>query len=101
MALSPWPTSGSDRDDAVAVLAAAVVSSDGAPAAKRLGPVGRGYGAGMIPPARHNRIRGRSGYPHGCGWLYESTPGLADSKMSAGPVDSLENLFAGLECAPT
>ena len=28
MALSPWPTAGSDRDDAVAVLAAAVGCSE-------------------------------------------------------------------------
>ena len=91
MALSPWPTAGSDRDDAVAVLAAAVGCSEAV--ARRLGPVSAALTeaeASGAPPEIKSESVVRC-----CGWLYQSTPGLADSKMSAGPVDIVRTFSPG------
>ena len=83
MALSPWPEPGSDRDDAVALLSAAL--PDGAPAA-RLGPVAAALVEEYASAATPQEIKNES-VVRTAGWLYESTPGLADSKLSAGPVE--------------
>ena len=91
MALTPWPESQADIDAAVAVLEAAL--PDGAPAA-RLGPVGAAmvqeYSPGAPQPIRDEAVIRTAG------WLYESTPGLADSKMSAGPVEVSKTFSPGL-----
>ena len=91
MALTPWPESQADIDAAVAVLAAAL--PDGAPAA-RLGPVRAAmvqeYSPGAPQPIRDEAVIRTAG------WLYESTPGLADSKMSAGPVEVSKTFSPGL-----
>ena len=83
MALSPWPeTAGSDRDAAIALLESAL--PDGAPVA-RLGPVAAAlveeYSPGAPQPIRDEAVIRTSG------WMFQSTPGLADSKMSVGPLD--------------
>ena len=91
MALSPWPEVGSDRDDAVALLAAAVGSSESV--AERLGPVAAALVeryASRAPPEIKSESVVRC-----CGWLYQSTPGLADSKLSAGPVDIVRTFSPG------
>ena len=82
MALAPWPTAQADIAAALLVLGAAL--PDGAPAA-RLGPVAAAlveeYSPGAPQPIRDEAVIRTAG------WLYESTPGLADSKLSAGPVE--------------
>ena len=92
MALSPWPTAGSDRDDAVAVLAAAVGCSEAV--ARRLGPVASAltqeYSPGAPQPILDESVVRCSG------WMFQSTPGLADSKLSAGPVDIQKTFSPGL-----
>ena len=91
MALSPWPTSGSDRDDAVAVLAAAVGSSESV--AERLGPVGAALVEAEASGAPQE-IKDES-VVRCCGWMFQSTPGLSDSKLSAGPVDIVRTFSPG------
>ena len=92
MALSPWPTVGSDRDDAVALLAAAVGCSEAV--AGRLGPVASAltqeYSPGAPQPIRDEAVIRTSG------WLHESKPGLADSKLSVGPLDISRTFAPGL-----
>ena len=92
MALSPWPTSGSDRDDAVAVLAAAVGCSEAV--ARRLGPVASALteaeASGAPPEIKDESVVRCSG------WMFQSTPGLADSKLSAGPVEVSKTFSPGL-----
>ena len=82
MALSPWPEDATDLAAAKTALAAAL--PDGADVA-RLGPVAAAlveeYSPGAPQPIRDEAVIRCSG------WLYESTPGLADSKLSAGPVE--------------
>ena len=82
MALSPWPESQADIAAALLVLGAAL--PDGAPAA-RLGPVAAAlveeYSPGAPQPIRDEAVIRTAG------WLHESKPGLADSKLSAGPVE--------------
>ena len=82
MALSPWPETQADIDAAVTLLAAAL--PDGAPAA-RLGPVAAAlveeYSPGAPQPIRDEAVIRTAG------WLHESKPGLADSKLSVGPLD--------------
>ena len=90
MALSPWPESQADIDAAVTLLAAAL--PDGAPAA-RLGPVAAAlveeYSPGAPQPIRDEAVIRTAG------WLHESTPGLADSKMSVGPLDIARTFSPG------
>ena len=90
MALSPWPETQAEVDAAVALLAAAL--PDGAPVA-RLGPVAAAlveeYSPGAPQPIRDESVIRCSG------WLYESTPGLADSKLSAGPVEVVRTFAPG------
>ena len=92
MALSPWPTSGSDRDDAVALLAAAVGCSEAV--AGRLGPVASAltqeYSPGAPQPILDESVVRCSG------WMFQSTPGLSDSKVSAGPVEVVRTFAPGL-----
>ena len=91
MALAPWPESQADIDAAVTLLAAAL--PDGAPAA-RLGPVAAAlveeYASGAPPEIKSESV------VRCCGWLHESKPGLADSKMSAGPIDIVRTFSPGL-----
>ena len=90
MALSPWPEVQADIDAAVALLAAAL--PDGAPVA-RLGPVAAAlveeYASGAPPEIKSESV------VRCCGWLYQATPGLADSKLSAGPVDIVRTFSPG------
>ena len=90
MALAPWPESQADIDAALLVLAAAL--PDGAPAA-RLGPVAAAlveeYSPGAPQPIRDEAVIRTAG------WLHESTPGLADSKLSVGPLDIARTFSPG------
>ena len=91
MALSPWPESGTDLATAISALAAAL--PDGAPVA-RLGPVAAAlveeYSPGAPQPIRDEAVIRTAG------WLHESTPGLADSKLSVGPLDIARTFAPGL-----
>ena len=91
MALSPWPTAQADIDAAVALLESAL--PDGAPVA-RLGAVAAAlteeYSPGAPQPIRDEAVIRTAG------WLHESKPGLADSKMSAGPLDIARTFSPGL-----
>ena len=82
MALTPWPEDATDLAAAISTLAAAL--PDGAPVA-RLGPVAAAlveeYSPGAPQPIRDEAVIRTAG------WLHESKPGLADSKVSAGPLD--------------
>ena len=91
MALSPWPTVQADIDAAVLVLAAAL--PDGADVA-RLGPVAAALveaEASLAPVAIKDESVIRCS-----GWLHESIPGLADSKLSVGPLDIARTFSPGL-----
>ena len=90
MALTPWPEDATDLAAAISTLAAAL--PDGAPTA-RLGPVAAAlveeYSPGAPQPIRDEAVIRTAG------WLYESTPGLADSKLSAGPVEVSKTFSPG------
>ena len=92
MALSPWPTTPVAIQAATTALAAAVGSSESV--AGRLGPVAaelvERY-AGGAPEAVKSEAVIRC-----AGWLHESKPGLADEKMSVGPLDIVKTFSPGL-----
>ena len=91
MALSPWPEAQADIDAAVALLAAALPPSADA---ARLGPVSAALveaeASGAPPEIKDESVIRCSG------WLHESKPGLADSKLSAGPVEVVKTFSPGL-----
>ena len=91
MALSPWPTTPVAIQAATTALAAAVGSSESV--AERLGPVAAAlverYASGAPQEIKDESV------VRCCGWLYQSTPGLADSKLSAGPVDIVRTFSPG------
>ena len=91
MALSPWPDPGSDRDDAIALLAAALPPSADA---ARLGPVCSAlterFASGAPDSVKSESVIRTAG------WLHESKPGLADSKVSVGPLDISRTFSPGL-----
>ena len=91
MALSPWPTTPVAIQAATTALAAAVGSSESV--AERLGPVAAALVeryAGGAPGAVKSEAVIRC-----AGWLHESIPGLADSKLSAGPVEVVKTFSPG------
>ena len=91
MALSPWPTVQAEIDAAVLVLAAALPPSADA---ARLGPVASDlterYASGAPDSVKSESVIRTAG------WLHESKPGLADSKLSAGVVDIVKTFSPGL-----
>ena len=92
MALSPWPTTPAAIQTATTALAAAVGSSEDV--AGRLGPVAAALVeryAGGAPGAVKDESVIRA-----AGWLHESKPGLADSKLSAGSADIAKTFSPGL-----
>ena len=73
------------------VLAAALPpSADAARLGRVCAELVEEYSPGAPQPIRDEAVIRCSG------WLYESTPGLADSKLSAGPVEVVKTFSPGL-----
>ena len=88
--LSPWPeAAGSDRDDAVALLASAL--PDGAPA-ERLGATGaalvENYAANAPTSVKDEAVI------RVCAWLFQRSPGVRTQSVRLGGAVALESTFA-------
>ena len=90
MALTPWPESQADIDAAVLVLAAALPpSADAARLGRVCAELVEEYSPGAPQPIRDEAVIRTAG------WLHESKPGLADSKLSVGPLDIARTFSPG------
>ena len=89
MALSPWPDPGSDRDDAIALLAAALPPSADA---ARLGPVCSAlterFASGAPDSVKSESVI------RVCAWLFQRSPGVRAQSVRLGGAVALESTFS-------